>query len=278
MRISLLAFCAAALAASPARADKVKPMKAQFLCGTFVDGKIKQPITGGKVGKMTDPIACAIHADDPKEPSHMGHVHTVRHGKPEVTTSGKTDDFGPGTEKPDFEIVMKPDVPDENKEIAFAACEDFDIVATVSDDLGVYFKKTIKVQQSCPKPPPPKPIAATLSCFYEAEDGTGYRWPGNGVKAKPRLSSARELDCSIANPKDLPDGTTLKGTLTIKQTKVTKVTEAGPRPPSGWSTEFAFGMGEFNECETLDLAASLEDQNKVKRWSGTLKIVQRCDD
>lgn len=71
-----------------------------------------------------------------------------------------------------FEIILKPDAADSQGEIAFKPCEDFDIVASISDDLGVHFKKTIKVQQSCPKP---TPIAAMLTCSYEGQDGTLFR-------------------------------------------------------------------------------------------------------
>lgn len=160
------------LAAGTVQAAPKKPKKidAAFLCGTFVDGAIKKPITGGKVEKLTVPIACAIHVNDPNEPSHMGNVHTVRKpakAKP-IKNQGKTDDFGgqSDADKKDFAVILAPGTADENGEIAFQPCEDFDIEASISDDLGTYFTKTIRVQQSCPKP---KPVTATLSCVYTAQ-------------------------------------------------------------------------------------------------------------
>lgn len=257
-----------------AHAGKVKPIKAQFLCGTFVDGKIKEPILAGKHGKLTDPIACAIHVDDAKEPSHMGTVHTVRHvGAKKVETDGKTDDFGSQSDdaKRDFNIVLQPG-------IDFQPCEDFDIAARIADDLGTYFTKTIAVKQVCPKP---KPIAAKLSCMYEAQDGTALKWPGNGDRLKARLSSGKDLECMIY-AKVVPDGTTLTGVAQIKgKPGSVKKVPADIVPPDGGSkVDVSWSPGEetFDECEVFALQASLVDQDGATRWTGTQKIVQDCPD
>jgi len=263
-------------------APKAKKIDAAFLCGTFVDGAIKKPITGGKVEKLTVPIACAIHVKDPNEPSHMGHVHTVRKpagGKP-IKNIGKTDDFGgqsdPG--KTDFAVVLAPGTADENGEIAFQPCEDFDIVASISDDLGTYFTKTIRVQQSCPKP---KPVSATLSCVYTAQDGTLIRWPGNGDKEKPRLSAPdHELDCSIlVKAKAAPrDGLPLVGHFAIGKGK-DRPGEASELPPDGdLRAEAAFTAGDYQECETFTIQGSLVDATGATRWTGKHTITQTCGD
>lgn len=266
--IVLVAAAATQVSAGP------KPVKAQFLCGTFVDGKIKQPLASGKHGKITDPIACAIHVDDPKEPSHMGNVHTVRYpaGGKKVVTTGKTDDFGSESadDKKDFEYVMQPGAD------TFQPCESFDIVASISDDLGTYFTRTIKITQTCPKP---KPIAAAITCYYEAQDGTPIHWPGNGDKLEPRLSAPdHELSCKIV-AKKVPDGVSLSGSLAIKGKGHSEPAHA--EPPDGATVvdgTFKGADGDFDECETFTISGSLVDGDGATRWTGTRKIVQSCPD
>ena len=277
--MKLLIIAALVLVPITAAAQKrppPKPVKAQFLCGTFVDGKIKQPITGGRVQKLTDPIACAIHMDDPKEPAHMGNVHTVRYvkgAKKPVTSSGSTNDFGPGSEKQDFEVEMKPSSNDLNGDLWWKPCEDFDIVATISDDLGVYFTKTIKVQQSCPAP---KPIVAALTCTYEADDGTLFRWPGNGAKLRPRLETySHELACQVGSKGALPTDSTFTGAVAVKG-KTTRTSGTRPTPDKGWAAEVSFD--DLDSCADITLNGTLTDANGVTRWSGSLKITQDCPD
>lgn len=256
--------------AGPNRAKKIK---AQFLCGTYVDGKIKQPITGGRVAKITDPIACAIHVADPDEPSHMGNVHTVRHVQPkQVVTSGKTDDFGSQSDegKKDFNVFLKPSVADENGEVAFKPCEDFDIVGTVADDLGVYFTKTIKVQQSCPKP---KPIKAKLGCYYQTEDGTTFVWPGNGAKAKPRLEGV--VTCVIEMP-DLDNVSGWTGKLAVKGQHVHDVEVHSMEYGSGADQQFS--SEEHGVCSNFTVVGSIADPDGNERFAGKLDIKQDCPD
>jgi hypothetical protein len=270
---SLASLSLLAAAARPADAAP-KKLKAEFLCGTYVDGKIRQVLTGGKVGKLVDPIACAIHVADPKEPSHMGNVHTVRYGKTKLVGQGKTDDFGADSEpaKRDFEIVMKPSAPDDNGQVAFQPCEDFDIVATISDDLGVYFTKTIKVQQSCPKP---KPIAAKLSCSYEAGDGTLFRWPGSGARQRPRME-LRSFDC-VLDAASVPDGVALTSSIGIKG----KPAKRAPfeQMARGYASTASFHPGDdFDSCSAFVVEASLIDGDGATRFSGKLSIDQDCPD
>jgi len=265
----VMAVCATPAVAAP----KVKQIKAQFLCGTYVDGAIKEVISGGKRAKVTDPIACAIRIDDPNEPSHMGTINTTRYGKTKTKTEGKTDDFGSQSDagKKDFEIVLQPGTD-------FAPCEDFDINAKVWDDLGTYFTKTIKVQQTCPKP---KPIAATLTCMYEAQDGTLLKWPGSGDKLKPRLSSGKELTCAVYVKAPPADVTALSTVASIKgKAGTSKRVGLEDVPPSGSKADVSWSPddGAFDECETFTVETSLLDQDGTTRWSGTRKIVQSCPD
>ena len=271
MKLWSLVLVAAAV--TPASAGP-KPIKAEFLCGTFVDKKIKEPLASGKHAKITDPIACAIHMSDPNEPSHMGNVHTVRYpaGAKKVVTTGKTDDFGAQSDddKKDFEYVMQPGAD------TFQPCENFDIVGSISDDLGTYFTKTIKITQTCPKP---KPIAATITCYYEAQDGTPMHWPGNGEKQKPRFSAPdHELDCKIV-AKTVPKGVELTGSLKINGKGNTE--PAHEEPPAGWTVvdgAFKASDGDFEECQNFTITGTLVDADGATRWTGTRKIIQTCDD
>jgi hypothetical protein len=281
MKHYVLIAAAFSAIAAPARADKkVKPVKAQFLCGTYVDGKIKAPVGSGKRAKLTDPIACAIHMDDPAE-SHMGNVHTVRYTTDaqtkkqlKITTTGKTTDFGAGSTPRDFELVMKPNVSDENGEVLYRSCEDFDIVATISDDLGVYFTKTLKVQQNCPKPPA---IKAGFECSWENRDGKRFDYPGNGAKLQPRIEQGT-VYCGIDGTGYLQE--TLNATVTLKGKKTSKTVEAQDEPGAKrWKALIELkGGDEVEACSITTLEGSLKDDDGNVRWSGSLKIPQNCPD
>jgi hypothetical protein len=171
-RFTLLLTTAAITFGATATAHAgVKKIKAELLCGTLDDdNNVQAPITGaGKTGKLPARIVCAMRMNDGKEPSHMGNIKTIRHT---VTAAGKrkdvpginvTNDFGAGSEHTTLDATMLGGKPDPDGAIAFVPCEDFDIVATISDDLGVYFTKKIKVVQGCPKP---KPMKADVACRY----------------------------------------------------------------------------------------------------------------
>ena len=177
-----------------------RKIKAEMLCGSYRDGAIKAPITG-KTVKLTDPVACAIHMADPKEDAHMGTVKTIRHtvdaatGKrKDVPGSSFTTDFGPGTERADFQLVMPPSKAMEDGQIAFQPCEDFDIVGSISDDLGVYYTKTIKVVQACPSPPK---LKGTLACTYGLASGKSV-----ALKAGERPPGVQTVSCTLRSKDD----------------------------------------------------------------------------
>jgi hypothetical protein len=131
------------------------------------------------------------------------------------------------------------------------------------------------VKVTCPKP---KPIVATLTCIYEAQDGTMFKWPGNGAKQKPRLS--KELACNVF-AKTVPANTALTGTVKIVGGKgKPQTTEARDMPGGGVQAETAFSPsnGDFDECQNFTLAGSLVDGQGVTRWTGSLKVAQTCPD
>ena len=281
---TVAAVAGVALACPRAQAGKAHPIKAEFLCGTYVGGKIADVITGGKHAKITDPIACAMHVPDGNEPSHMGNVHTVRYpsGGKKVVTSGKTDDFGSQSDdnKKDFEVVMQPTAADGNGDIAFQPCEDFDIVATISDDLGTYFTKTIKVQQTCPKP---RPIAATVKCTQADPDGkkpvvfgatAKERWPEATIECEVRSKDPRLTDPSTKLvAKSVWTDFEADGKPQRTAEKLGSI-QAMPEMPAFQGVYL--DPTEWFRCSPVDITLSLVDGAGAKLFSQTIKTKFTC--
>jgi hypothetical protein len=121
---------------------------------------------------------------------------------------------------------------------------------------------------------PPKKINAKLECKYETDDGTQFRYPGNGVKEKPRLEGT--LYCWIAIPK-IPDGVTLTGAL--KANGKPQEAEAIPRPDDTYSIDATFSAdnGDFEVCTAFTVSGEVLNAGKSV-WKGKLAIDQRCAD
>jgi hypothetical protein len=121
---------------------------------------------------------------------------------------------------------------------------------------------------------PPKKINAKLECKYETDDGTQFRYPGNGVKEKPRLEGT--LFCWISIPK-IPDGVTLEGTL--KANGKPQQAEAIPRPDDSYSIDATFSSenGDFNVCSAFTVTGEVTGGGKTV-WKGRLPVDQRCPD
>ena len=172
MRSFIAAAAIVTVAATSHAAHAGRKVKAEVLCGTYVDGQVTGVVPGPKHAKLTDPVACALHLVGVGDDTYMANIHTVRYvvdpatgKKSKVETSGSTNDVG---ESKDLEFVMTPSAADANGEIDFAPCEDFDVVASVFDDRAAYFKKTIHVAQTCPKPKPMK--LETRCTAYQGQD------------------------------------------------------------------------------------------------------------
>jgi hypothetical protein len=172
MSLRLLMLSVTGLLVAPSAHAGVKKIKAELLCGTMSNSdEVTAAITGaGKTGKLTERVVCAMRMADPKQDARMGTIKTIRHtvdaatGKrKDVAGTSFTTDFGAGSEHSDVELTMLSGQPMDDQSIAFQPCEDFDIVATISDDLGVYFNQTIKVVQGCPRP---RPFKASVACAY----------------------------------------------------------------------------------------------------------------
>lgn len=181
MRTFLVAAALVAAAATSAHAGK--KVKAELLCGVFVDGQVTDMVPSKSKPRLDKPVGCALHLSDVGDDTYMANIHTVRSTvdaasgkKSKVTTSGHTEDVG-GSK--DLELVMTPGANDENGEVDFQPCEDFDVVASVFDDRGKYFSKTIHVAQACPKP---KPLKAKVGC-YATKDGDRIDLPDKEKKS-----------------------------------------------------------------------------------------------
>jgi hypothetical protein len=265
MKQSIVIAIALATATS-AHADAKRKLKGELLCGTFVDNKIKTPIVGGKVGKLTDTIACALHFTDPKENGYAVHFKMVRKGKPEFHTTGR---IHPDGSDKDFEIYVKPGQADDDGHVAFVACEDFDIIAYI-DTPDDEYKKTIKVVQGCPKP---KPIKGKLACFYQTSDGTQFWWPGNGAKKRPRIEG--DLACMVTSKADeLAD---MKGSFEIKGKGKPKLADGHPME-EGSGVDTTFDQNDFSACTNFTVIGKVIDKDGAERFSGSLDIKQNCPD
>jgi hypothetical protein len=259
--VALVTSAVVALSARGASAGP-KQLKGEFLCGTYVDGKVKKAITSGKVGKLTDPIACAFHLADAAEPSHAVHVRTAHAGKEIVTFTGIVNEDG---DKKDFEIVLKPND-------AFKPCEDFEISVGIFDP-GGQFSKTIKVQQRCPKP---SPINAELTCVTAYGDGTPIRLPPT-KKLKGRIE--KPIDC-IVYARKVPADVKLTGAIWVKDK--TRHTDAlTDTAPAGQKMDASLQPdSDFEVCSgKFVVLASLVDADGAQRWTGKLDVpAQFCPD
>ena len=193
-----LALLLVFVALAPTAQAGVKKIKAELLCGAVDDkNNVKAAVrNGAKTGKLDTRVACALHMVDPKEPAHMGTLKTIRHtidgGKrADVAGTSHTTDFGPGSETADLNVFLLSGQPMDDGQLAFKPCEDFDIVGTISDDLGVYFTKTIKVVQGCPKP---APFKANLSCYYMLPNDKSVKLP---LKGGERPNGVTSVSCEL---------------------------------------------------------------------------------
>jgi hypothetical protein len=263
MKIAPVLVGAAVLAAASMANAEPKKLKGQFLCGTYANGKILKPIKGGRVGKITDTIACALHLADPDEPGHAVHVRTLHAGVEISNVTGTVNDDDSGTK--DFEIYLKPND-------AFKPCEDFDISVGIFDR-GGQFSNTINVQQSCPKP---APIRAELTCVTAYGDGTPVKFPQT-KKLKGRIE--KTIECSIY-AKTVPADSTLTGAVWVKGKSPHK-DQLADTAPTGQKMDASLSPdADFEVCSgKFAILGSLVDADGAERWTGKLDVpAQFCPD
>lgn len=117
-------------------------------------------------------------------------------------------------------------------------------------------------------------LNARLECSYEAQDGTIYRYPGNGLKVKPRIDGT--INCWISLTK-LPSGVALKGKL--KANGKTQDAEVIPRPDDTYSADASFSPenGDFEACSAFTVTGELVRGGTIA-WKKALRIDQICHD
>ena len=142
--------------------------KVDLLCGVYVDGDITDVVPSARRPRLTQPVACVLHLRKPGRATYQANLATRRHLR--APNGDATDVFTDGVfaqvahpaggDATDLELVMVPGQENDNGEVLFATCEDFDIVGRLTDDAGaVVWEQTLKVVQGCPRlEPPPAPL------------------------------------------------------------------------------------------------------------------------
>ena len=232
------------------------------------------PVKSGVPAKLDNELWCTIHVDSlgGYKPDAIFGFLAIDMGKgtsgiETFPRSGKLDDTQDG-------MVFQIDKPwVVNKD--YRRCEPFTIQAAIdaADPPGMGAKlwhATFKVNASCPKP---KAVAGALACHYTAQDGTIFKWPGNGAKVKPRME--QPLSCSINAGKPeagVPYEVSLG--VTGKQAKVGKFETA---EDGKMFFEATFEEPDYGACSSFVIAGQVK-ANGASLWSGKLAIKQDCPD
>jgi hypothetical protein len=152
----------------------------------------------------------------------------------------------------------------------YKLCEPFVVEGTLSVDTKPVWSQRFAVAASCAKP---KRVTGAIACHYTAQDGTQLKWPGNGVKLKPRLEQT--FYCSITATK-LESDVTYEATLGI----------AGAKPTTASFTEDAkhthvieaqFEEETYHACGDFSVAGEIR-AGGASLWTGKLAVKQFCPD
>ncbi len=194
LTLAALAVVTAAVTAHAGAARAGGKVKADFLCGVYVDGDITAVVPGKKPARIDQPVACVLHLSKPSRARYEGNIATVRHLR--APSGDATDSFTDGkvatvTHPPDddatdVELIMAPGQPGDDGEVMFDTCEDFAIVGRLTDASGAtVFEKTVEVKQGCPlRLPPPDPLPP--GTFLGTGTGnTAVDWTLSGDGSQP---------------------------------------------------------------------------------------------
>ncbi|MCE9572666.1 MAG: hypothetical protein K8W52_05875 [Deltaproteobacteria bacterium] len=280
VRISILVLVAiGGLAAAP-RAARAGNPKFEFLCGTFVDGEVKDVVPSPKKPKITDPIGCALRVTNAPpgwenqwsvELTFLRHIGGAKTPTDAGAKSGTFERDASGVLDAEWEV--KPNEPTMNEGPYFAACEDFDInvhVFTAEGDSA--YAKTLKVVQKCPKP---RPVAAKITCTATAQDGaqvpiTSKRRGRYGAEAAvaclvaPRAKRAKVGDLTVVGRIERLDDNGQPTSTPPRESEVIPIDEGT------WvNFQVNFQEGDWGECS--DATIVIEGRND----SGQLVINQK---
>jgi hypothetical protein len=292
MRLPSVLSYVVVVVASSAHAGTPK-VKAQFLCGTMVDGQVTGVVPDKKKPKLVGPVACALHVDDAAgQDGALTVIKTVRYVvDPATKKTSKVDGAnvsgsvvkGDDGKYADTLATFKPNEADQSGQIAFRSCEDFDVIATVGDAAGTLFTKTVHVAQKCPKP---KAMKATVACFASHDDGTTYALP---AKDKRRLTNLTGITCRVTSKDDrlAAQGTKAAGTMRWTQYDGEKDAprESAERVAAGpvaegdtYSAEIVFQPGDWDECVKVSTSIVVSDADGAPLFAKTLGFSQDCPD
>jgi hypothetical protein len=264
--LSAVACCAV----TPAFADEGDaPPKAHLTCTSGA------PLRSAKAARLGDAVTCALAVDSlggyKAGDLRADFVLDVDRG----STLGRSPRDSVGSLAPGADGALGresgPFVVDQD----YKRCEPFTITASLNDlsrsraeDMQVWHQ-ALRVKASCP---PPRKVPATLTCSTEGGDGT-YRWPGNGVKVKPRLENP--VTCVIRATTTEP-GVAYQVGLGVAGKPVTAqpfdVDAAG-----GHTATRQFGSDDYETCVSFGVVGEIRADGK-SLWRGKLAITQDCPD
>jgi hypothetical protein len=117
----------------------------------------------------------------------------------------------------------------------FAACGELVVHGKIATGKDTAWEGTMPLSPKCA---PAKKLKGTLSCSSSVDDGTLYRYPGNGAKKKPRLGG--ELDCQLDFRDRPPEGTRGSFKITSEGKALQRDGELREYPPGGFGFVVAF--------------------------------------
>lgn len=159
----------------------------------------------------------------------------------------------------------------------FLPCQDFKVEGALgmygSDVSQSLWHGSFTVKAKCSKP---KKLKAKFACVATADDGTRFKYPGNGAKEKPRLEVA--LTCTVTGKKKLkgdPGSFGFFVAAPLNTLLVPLATLANGKPHGELQV---IPDREFDTCVSFTLKASIQNDVGQVVWSGKQKIAQSCPD
>ena len=126
------------------------------------------------------------------------------------------------------------------------------------------WKSTFKVAATCPKP---KKVAGVLRCSYTAQDGTVFKWPGNGVKVKPRMEAP--FSCTISAGK--PEAGVVYAVSLGVVGKPAKTGKFETEQAGNMFFDASFDEPDYGACTNFAIAGDVK-ANGATLWSGKLAV------
>ena len=260
-----LAFAFLILVVGEAAAQDLPSMDAHLECWSG-----EKPLKNGKKQAIAGDIRCLIGID-------AGVVPDASTGAMmQISQAGMTTSSRWGTVvQDDGKVSIAFDGPFARL-VDFLPCKDLTIEGAVglygSDISQSMWHGKFTVKAKCKKP---KKMKAKLACIYQGEDGTVWKYPGNGAKTKPRLETGI-LVCSVTGKKKVkgPEGIlTLTGSTSSIWAEMSVLEDMKPYGEAGLSPS-----QHFETCMSFTVKAVVTNALGQTVYSGKQKISQDCPD